>query len=150
MLFASTSGQGGGPAIAVKPGGSGDVSETQKVWKQDRYRGAVGSGVVTGGHLFTVGQDGMVECRDMKTGDSVWSERLPSSGRGGSWSSMLLAGDRIYLPNQGGDVFILKAGPKFEVLAKNAIGESTNASLAADGGELFLRTDKSLWCFATK
>lgn len=151
VLFSSTSGQGGGPAIAVKPGGSGDVSESQRVWKLDRYRGSVGSGVIYGGHLFTVGQDGIAECRNLKTGEPVWEERLRgSSGRGGSWSSMLLAGDKIYLPNQAGDVFILRASPKFEVLATNSVNEATNASLAADGGELFLRTDKSLWCFANK
>ena len=151
VLFASTSGQGGGPAVAVKPGGSGDVSDSHAAWKLERYRGAVGSGVIHGGHLFTIGSDGIAECRDLKTGASVWEERLQGSGsRGGSWSSMLLAGDKIYLPNQAGDVFILRAAPKFEVLATNSVGEATNASLAADAGELFLRTDKALWCFAAK
>jgi outer membrane protein assembly factor BamB len=86
---------------------------------------------------------------DLKTGSSVWSERLKSSGaRGGSWSSMLLADGKIYVPNQAGDVFVLRAAPKFELLATNSVGESTNASLAASDGALFLRTDKSLWCFA--
>jgi hypothetical protein len=61
---------------------------------------------------------------------------------------MLLAGDTIYVPNQSGDVFALRASPKFELLAANSVDESTNASLAASDGELFLRTDKSLWCFA--
>ena len=146
VLFASTSGMGGGPAIAVKPGGTGDVSESQRVWKLDRYRGAVGSGVIYNGHLFTVGSDGIVECRDLKTGESVSEERL--TGGRGSWSSMLLADDKIYLPNQAGDVFVLRAGPKFEIIATNSTGEPTNASLAADKGELFMRTDKGLWCIA--
>ena len=61
---------------------------------------------------------------------------------------MLLAGEKIYVPNQSGDVFVLRASPKFEVLSSNAVNEPTNASLAASDGELFLRTDKSLWCFA--
>jgi hypothetical protein len=61
---------------------------------------------------------------------------------------MLLAGDTIYVPNQSGDVFVLRASPKFALLAANSVDESTNASLAASDGELFLRTDKSLWCFA--
>lgn len=148
-LFASTSGMGGGPAIAVKPGGSGDVTESQRLWKLEQFRGAVGSGVIYGGHVFAIGSEGIATCMDLKTGATVWEERLKGSGsRGGVWSSMLLAGDKIYLPNQAGDVFVLRAGPKFEVLATNSIGESTNASLAADNGELFLRTDKGLWCFA--
>ncbi len=151
VLFASTSGQGGGPAVAVKPGGSGDVSDSHNVWKLDRYRGAVGSGVIHGGHLFTIGSDGIAECRNLKTGESVWEQRLQGSGsRGGSWSSMLLAGDRIYIPNQAGDVFILRAAPKFELLATNSVGEATNASLAASNGELFMRTDKALYCIAAQ
>jgi len=70
------------------------------------------------------------------------------SARNGSWSSMLLADGRIYVPNKSGDVFVLRASPKFEVLATNSVNEPTNASLAASDGELFLRTDNSLWCFA--
>ena len=61
---------------------------------------------------------------------------------------MLLAGDKIYLPNQAGDVFVIRAGPKYELIARNETGEPTNASLAADENELFLRTDKGLWCIA--
>jgi hypothetical protein len=60
---------------------------------------------------------------------------------------MLLAGGRIYVPNQSGDVFVLRAADEFELLATNSVNEPTNASLAASGGMLFLRTDKSLWCF---
>lgn len=148
-LFAVTSGPGGGAAIAVKPGGNGDVTETQRLWQQDRFKSGIGSGVIREGHLYSISQDGIASCTELQTGKTVWEERLKSSGsRGSSWSSMLLVGDRIYVPNQNGDVFVLKAAPKFELIATNAVGESTNASLAASDGELFLRTDKSLWCFA--
>jgi outer membrane protein assembly factor BamB len=61
---------------------------------------------------------------------------------------MLLANGNIYVPNQSGDVFVLRASPKFEVLATNSVSESTNASLAASDGQIFMRTDKALWCFA--
>ena len=58
-----------------------------------------------------------------------------------------LAGDRIYVPNQSGDVFVIRASPKFALLACNSVNEPTNSSLAAADGELFLRTDRALWCF---
>ena len=61
---------------------------------------------------------------------------------------MLLADGKIYVPNQSGDVFVLRASSKFEVLATNPVGEPTNASLAASNGDLFMRTDKGLWCLA--
>ena len=147
-LVATSSGMAGGAAIALKPGGSGDVSESGRLWKLDRFQSAIGSGVIAGGHLYTISQNGVAACSDLKTGATVWEERLKGSGsRGSSWSSMLLADGKIFVPNQGGDVFVLRAAPKFEVLATNSVGESTNASLAASDGALFLRTDKSLWCF---
>jgi hypothetical protein len=148
-LVATSSGMGGGAAIALKPGGSGDVSESQRIWKSDRFKSGIGSDVIYEGHLYAISQDGIAECVDLKTGASVWSERLKGSGaRGGTWSSMLLADGKIYVPNQSGDVFVLRAAPKFELLTTNSVNESTNASLAASDGALFLRTDKSLWCFA--
>ena len=61
---------------------------------------------------------------------------------------MLVADGKIFMPNQSGDVFVLRASPKFEVLATNSVNEPTNASLAASDGDLFLRTDNRLWCFA--
>jgi outer membrane protein assembly factor BamB len=148
IVFGLTSGPGGGAAIAVKPGGSGDVSEKNVVWKADRFKSGIGSGVIREGHLYTISQDGIAACTELQSGKPVWEERLKSTGsRGSSWSSMILAGDRIYVPNQNGDVFVLRAAPQFELLATNSVGESTNASLAAADGELFLRTDKALWCF---
>jgi outer membrane protein assembly factor BamB len=148
-LFAMTSGPGGGSAIAVKPGGSGDVTESHRLWKLDRVKSSIGSGVVHEGHAYLIGQDGIATCLDLKDGRTVWEERLKGAGsRNSSWSSMLLADGRIYVPNQSGEVFVLRASPKFEVLATNAVGEPTNASLAASLGELFLRTDKGLWCLA--
>ncbi len=144
LLYSAGSGMGGGSALAVKAGGA-------EAWKLDRAKSAIGSGVIHEGHLYLISQDGIAECISLADGKSVWSERLRGSGaRGSSWSSMLLADGKIYVPNQGGDVFVLRAAPKFEVLATNSVGESTNASLAASNGELFLRTDKALWCFGTK
>jgi outer membrane protein assembly factor BamB len=91
---------------------------------------------------------GLAECRDLKTGGLLWEERLTGSGaRNTSWSAPVLAGDRLYLPNQNADVFVLRASPRFECLATNSIGgEPMNASLAVSDGEIFIRTDKHLWC----
>jgi hypothetical protein len=60
---------------------------------------------------------------------------------------MVLAGDLIYVNNQGGDVFVLKASPVFELLRVNSISDGImNASIAVSEGEIFLRTEKHLWC----
>jgi len=149
VVFAMTSGPGGGPAIAVRPGGGGDVTESHRVWRLERLKSAIGSGVIYNGHLFLIGSDGIALCLDMINGKTIWEERLQGTGaRGSSWSSMLLADGKIYVPNQSGDVFVLRASPTFEVLATNSVSEPTNASLAASNGDLLLRTEKSLWCFS--
>lgn len=150
-LVGMTSGPGGGSGIAVKAGGSGDVTETQRLWRKERMKSGIGSGVIHEGNLYTISQEGIASCIDMKDGNTVWEERLKGPGsRGSSWSSMLLADGKIYVPNQSGDVFVLRAAPKFEVLATNSVSESTNASLAASDGELFLRTDNALWCIGAR
>jgi len=151
LVVAASGGMGGGNAVAIKPGGSGDVTEKEKAWRLDRIKSGFGSGVVHEGHLYTISQDGIAECFELKSGKSIWQERLRGSGsQGSSWSSMTLAADLIYVPNKAGDVFVLRASPKFELLATNSVGESTNASLAAANGAWILRTAKAVWCFAQK
>ena len=99
-----------------------------------------------------VNMDGFMECIDLKTGRQLWEERMPKQGaKGDSWSSTLLVGDRIYAVNQSGDVIVLKAGPKFEVVSVNSIGdEMTNASLVPSDDEFFLRTHQHLWCIGER
>jgi outer membrane protein assembly factor BamB len=151
VLLATSTEMGGGTALALKLGGQGDVTDSHRLWRQERVKGAIGSGVIHNGHFFTIGQDGIATCYELKTGKKVWEERLKGPGaRSGSWSSILLTDDKIYVPNQSGDVFVLRASPQFELLATNSLSEPTNSSLAASDGELFLRTDRGLWCIASK
>src|SRR5207253_1824938 len=136
-LVAMSSGMGTGTAIALKGVGSDDVTESQRLWRLDRVKNSIGSGVIYDGHLYTVSAEGIATCMELKTGSKVWEERLQGpNSRNSSWSSMILADGKIYLPNQSGDVFVLRAAPKFEVLATNSVSESTNASLAASDGDL--------------
>jgi outer membrane protein assembly factor BamB len=144
-----TSGMGRGSTLALKLGGSGDVTESQRLWLLPQTREHIGSSVVWQGHLYSVTDDGTAECLDLATGKTVWQQRLRGpSGRGSFWSSIGLAEGKLYVPNQSGDVFVLRASPAFELLAANSVRERTNASLAVSDGQLFLRTEKSLWCFA--
>lgn len=140
------SGGYGGSSMAVKV--SDDGSKVEKLWFKARDKQRIGSGVITGGHLYILNTPGTAQCIELKTGKTVWEERLVgSSAKGESWSSMLLAGDRIYVPNQASDTFVLRAAPKFEKLALNSLGDGmNNSSLAASDGDLFLRTHKHLWC----
>ena len=141
---------GGGTRItAIRLGGSGDVTATHKLWHRDLAKDFVGSGIIASGHVFLVSQFGTIACLELSTGKKVWEKRLNGGGSlGGSWSSIVLAGDRMLVPNQSGEVFVIRASPKFEVLGVNWAGqETTCSSLAISDGQAFLRTYKALWCF---
>ena len=142
------SGGFGGSTIAVKPGGSGDVTETHRLWQKIRDKQRIGSGVIKDGHLYILNTPGTAQCIELKTGKPVWEERVTGpSGRSESWSSMVLSGDRIYVLNQGSDTAVIRAAPKFEKLAMNALEDGmTNASHAISDGQIFIRTHKHLWC----
>jgi len=137
-----------GTSIGVKSGGQGDVTQSHRLWQTVRTKNRLGSGVIHNGHIYVLNTPGVAECIDLKTGKTVWEERLPGKGpKTESWSCMLLAGDLIYVLNQSADCIVLKVGPKFEVVSVNALDFTlTNASLAASDGELFIRTHKHLWC----
>jgi outer membrane protein assembly factor BamB len=151
VILASGGDMSGGTMVAVRPGGGGDVTDSGRAWRQTRLKGSIGTGVVHDGHLYVVSTDGFALCTETRTGKQLWKKRLEgTSDKSSSWSSVLLADGKLYVPNQSGDVFVLRASPKFEVLATNSVNEPTNASLAASDGELFLRTDKGLWCIGGK
>ena len=139
-------------AMAIRPGGRDVVTATHRRWHSApaNSKVCIGSGVVFQGHIYQVTAMGFAQCLDLQTGETVWDERLTGSGaRNASWSSVLLAGDRLYVPNQNADVFVLRVGTKFESLAVNSLGSETmNASLAVSDGNLFIRTHKNLWCIA--
>lgn len=141
-----------GTAMAVKAGGRGDVTDTHRQWRFERTKNRIGSGVIYKGHIYLLNSDGIAECFELVTGKRIWQERLPSKGpTSESWSCLTLVGDRIYVPNQSGDVVVFRASTKFEVLAINGVGnELTNASLAVSDGDLFLRTHKNIYCISEK
>jgi len=140
-----------GSALAVRVGGSGDVTDSRRLWLHPRTKQRIGSGVVHDGHVYIHDDPGMAECFELATGKLVWEERLSGAGKTGqNWSSLLLAEGRCYSITQGGDCFVLAASPKFELLAVNSLGERSNSSLTPSNGELFIRTHAALWCIRAR
>jgi outer membrane protein assembly factor BamB len=138
-----------GMSLAVKAGGAGDVTESRRLWHHPKTKQRIGSGVICDDHIYILNDPGLAECFELKTGKLVWEERLKGpAAKSDNWSSLVLAGDRLYAINQGGDAFVLRASPKFEVMATNSLGEMTIASMAMSDGEIFVRTHKALWCIS--
>ena len=139
----------GGMALAVKAGGSGEVTGTHRLWHHPKTKQRIGSGVISDGHIYILNDPGVAECYELKTGKLIWEERLVGQGPdNSSWSSMVLADGRLYAINHSCDTFVLRASPKFELVATNSLGEPDNASLAVSDGDIFIRTHKALWCIA--
>ncbi len=137
----------GGAALAVKAGGNGDVTQKNRVWHLPKVSQRIGSGVLHDGYHYILSDGGILECRDLKTGEMVFNERL----KGNNWSSLVLSADgNCYSANQIGDCFVFKAAPKFELLATNSLGEKVIGSIAVSDGQLFIRGYQNLWCIGKK
>jgi outer membrane protein assembly factor BamB len=139
----------GGSALAVKLGGSGDITK-DRLWHHPRNIQRVGSGVIVGEHVYILEETGVPHCYELRTGKEVW--QVESRPGGGSWSSMVHADGRLYVLTKNANTLVFAASPKYEVLATNSLGpgEQTHSSLVVSNGELFIRTFKHLWCISTK
>ncbi|MBI3870169.1 MAG: PQQ-like beta-propeller repeat protein [Verrucomicrobia bacterium] len=136
-----------GRSIATRLGGRGDITPTHKLWENKTT--LITTGIIHDQHLYVVRMSGTAMCLDLKAGEKVWEERLRgASPKNDAWASLVLVGDRLYVPNQSGDTCVFRASPKFELLSVNSIGgEECNASLAVSDGQVFQRTHQALWCF---
>jgi outer membrane protein assembly factor BamB len=135
----------GGPAVAVRTGGTGDVTETHRAWQHPKNPQRVGSGIVVGEHVYIMNEPGITWCLLAKTGEKLWEKRLGSKN---SWSSMCLSAGKLYATNIDGDTFVLEVDPnECKIVSENTIGELTRASLAFSGPLVLQRTYKHLYCF---
>ncbi len=144
-------------AVAIKTGGKGDVTGTHRLWSS-RTSTYVPTPVLHEGRLYVVTDQGFALCLDAKTGEQVFKERLPgasSIGRGGKpfYASAVLANGNIYAVSRLNGTFVIEAKPQFKLVAQNAFVSDTtqfNATPAISGKELFLRSDKYLYCVAAQ
>ena len=130
-----------GQLLAVKNGGSGNVTETHVAWRVKRGVPNKPSLVLNGDLLFMVEDGGFASCLDAKTGKELWQERI-----GGAYSaSPILAENRIYALSEDGKTIVFEAGREYKKLAENKLDDGFMASPAVSGNALFLRTKKALY-----
>ena len=135
------------PLLALRPGGRGDVLNTNVVWATDN--GPDEPTPVTDGELFYVVNDsGIVFVSDAKTGDPVYG---PVRIQTGTYSaSPVLADGKIYITNEGGMTTVFKTGPTFEVLAENDFDDYCLSSPAISDGQIFIRTTGHLYAIGER
>jgi outer membrane protein assembly factor BamB len=135
------------PLVALKPGGRGDVTESHKMWSFDRGPD-VPTPISDGKYVYVVDDRGVVHCLDAKTGAIVYGpERLKS----GTYSaSPVLADGKIYITNEDGLTSVFAPGPKFELIAENALEDYCLSSPAISDGQIFIRTTTNLWAIGDR
>lgn len=134
--------------IAIKPGGTGDITSTHVLWGFKKFLPYVPSPVLYRGHIYMVKNGGIITCLDARTGQVTKSERGPASG---NYFSSPVAGDgKIYMVGERGDVSVLSAEPQWQVLGRSRLEEDCYSTPALADGRIFIRTNKHLWCFGVK
>lgn len=135
------------PMMAFRGGGRGDVTSSHRVWSNNNGPD-VPTPVTDGKLLWVVNDRGIAYCLDFQTGKDVWG---PERIRAGTYSaSPVLADGKIYITNEDGVTTVFRASDKFEVLAENVINDYVLSSIAVSDGQLFLRTQKFLYCIGQR
>jgi hypothetical protein len=134
-----------GPTIAIRPGGSGDVTSTHVAWSSPKGSPFVPSGIVVDGVLYLVNDiQSILTAHDVKTGQVLYQGRLGVAKKEGFSASPVAFDGKVFFTNDDGETFVIKAGREFNLLHVNTLGEQTLASPALVDGKWYFRTAGSL------
>ena len=143
------------PIYAIKPGASGDITlkkdQTQSdsvAWSTTRGGPYIPTPIIYGDHLYVLSIAGVLAAYDVRTGQRIYQQRV---GMGGSFSASPVAADgKLYISSEDGEVHVVKAGPQYELLASNSIGEVLMASPAISDGVLIFRGLRNVFAIKQK
>lgn len=131
-------------AYAVKLGASGELKESDIVWKYAKGTAYVPSPILYGDYIYLLTDKGIMTCLDARTGEVKYEGGRPPVPATFTASPVAFDG-KILLTSEDGDTFVVKAGPKHEVLRTNSVGEPVYASPAVADGKLFIRGERNLY-----
>jgi outer membrane protein assembly factor BamB len=133
--------------FAIRPGGSGDITDTHVVWQVNKQLPYVSSPVAANGRVFTMKSGGLASAYEARSGSPIYQgERVDASGD--YYASEVAVDGRVYVVSQRGTVVVLDAtSDNLKVLARNDLKAPVFASPAIVDGVIYLRTDKDLFAF---
>jgi outer membrane protein assembly factor BamB len=141
LVFA-TSGFGDPTIRAIQPGAPENPAAAKVVWEWKKAVPTIPSFVYADGLLFTISEAGVAQCFDAPSGKLLWQQRI-----GGQHSaSPIWADGNVYFLSESGDSTIIAADRQYKLIAKNSLGEKCQASYAVSRGQLFIRTERNLYC----
>ena len=131
-------------AVRLDAEGSLDLDNGKSIaWSDPRSGAYMQTPILVGEFLYTCADSGVVKCYRAATGEVVYRERL-GDGRTGFTASAAASGGHIYYTSEVGDVYVVRAGPKLEVLSINPLGETCMATPAITDGVLYFRARSHL------
>lgn len=134
-------------AMAIRLGSSGELKDSDIIWKFTKGIAYVPSPILYGDYLYLMTDRGIITCLNSKTGEVVYEGgRVPIPAT--FTASPVAFDNKLLLTSEDGDTFIIKAGPKHEVLGTNSLDEPVYASPAIADGKIFLRGEKNLYCIS--
>jgi len=133
-------------AMAIRLGQNGDLTGTPNVpWKYEKGTAYVPSPILYGDYLYLTTDRGILTALDAKTGEVKYEGgRIPIPAT--FTASPVAFEGKILMTSEDGDTFIIKAGPKHEIIGTNSVGEAVYASPAIADGRIFIRGEKNLYC----
>lgn len=137
-------------SMAIRLGGSRDVTETHRIWSTN-IGANVTSPIYHEGYLYWASDRGIANCLNAATGESVYKERMKTKER--VYASIILAGNRLYLTTRENGIFVVNAQPEYTEVAHNTIASDDslwNATPAVSGDRLLMRTNRFLYCVGQK
>jgi outer membrane protein assembly factor BamB len=139
------------PIFVLRAGARGDItlpegatSGGNVLWTRERAGSYMPTPLVYHGHLYVLQNQGILACYELRSGEKRYETRLPEVGSGFS-ASPVAADGKLYLSGEDGDVFVVKAGPQFELLARNPMGQPLMATPAISGGMMLVRGEHELF-----
>ena len=127
---------------AIKPNGSGDITETHIEWKETKRMPPRASPIIIKGLLFVVDRNGYISCIEAKTGKSIWQKRM----KGRFSASPILANNLIYFFNEDTVCTIIKPTRELVIVAENKLSsDKLMATPAFDENSIYIRTENNLY-----
>ena len=131
--------------IAIKPGGNGDVTETNIAWRQPKGVPEIPSPLELDGRVYAVTNGGIVTALEAKTGKLIYRARLGAGG--GYFSSPVAADGKVYFASAEGVISVVAPGEQLNVIARNDLGEPIYATPAIVDNKIYVRTSGHLYAF---
>ena len=139
------------PIFAIRPGGAGDItpsagadSSTHVAWRKTGRGSYMPTPLIYGDIVYVLGNAGLLDAYELATGAEIYRQRLEHRGSGFS-ASPVAADGRIYLSSEDGDIFVVRSGRTFELIAKNPMGEQLMATPALAAGRMIVRGERHLF-----